>query len=63
MLIREFVRTERGGTEVKGKAPNRTWLLDSEAVPAAISLRVQPSRYRPNSAGLRDRVPGLAYCV
>lgn len=34
LLDDEFACTERGVIEVKGKGPTRTWLLDSETVPA-----------------------------
>ena len=34
LLDGEFACTERGIIEVKGKGPTRTWLLDSETVPA-----------------------------
>jgi class 3 adenylate cyclase len=37
LLDGEFACTERGVIDVKGKGPTRTWLLDSEAVPAMAS--------------------------
>ncbi|MGA7689037.1 MAG: adenylate/guanylate cyclase domain-containing protein [Jiangellales bacterium] len=34
LLDDEFACTERGVIDVKGDGPTRTWLLDSETVPA-----------------------------